>query len=726
MSFGLENLGMLLGLAALAIPVLIHFLQRRRYDVVDWGAMQFLQVKPSVRRRWWWDELLLLLVRMGLLAVLVLALAAPFAQGPWVRDLPGQPRRDVVFILDPSASMGHGKAWERAKEGVAEALGQMQQGDRAALILAGQPATALTPAPTSDLVLITELLKALPEPTGTSDLPRAVELARDMVAKSQDAAGTHIYVLRDRQRSGWTDAQTMAAWESVSSTWPRGKNAPKLSIVPIGEAKVALNFWLAPLHVSLGVTPPRQKSTLTSALHWKGDGTPSGEATFIARLDGTVTQRWSMPLTGAKSPLPLTFSVQPSDPGSHLVTLEVELEAGADALTADNAQHIVLEAVEGLPVLLVDAEDEVSSKGSTFFLESALSDEGKDKGLFSVRRVCAHKLTPDMLFDGARNRHRVVVLGDLPGMTDAQAQGIERFLRQGGSVLVGLGPRSLKHQKFYNALHQEGLGWFPLKIEGSKREEGKLEQAARITASGPAHPALDYFRDPVRGLNQARFPRWIKAGVGEGATSIAFLDVGQPFLVETKVGPGRVLASTVPLDRSWGSDFPSLHAYPILMHRLLLYLAEAGSASWRLSPGQRVAWQPPQGERLELPATLYWQEKNGEPRAFTAERWPWVGPQAGRTGPASLSWGLGKRTWFVVPLDPRESDLTPPSEEEEEALARLIPFEEIASPTEAFMSDGETRPDSVDIWWILLLAVVFFLCAEIWFTRRIAKQQAIP
>src|SRR5437016_4730419 len=37
--FGLLNVVMLAGLAVVAVPPVIHLLNRRRYDVVDWGAM---------------------------------------------------------------------------------------------------------------------------------------------------------------------------------------------------------------------------------------------------------------------------------------------------------------------------------------------------------------------------------------------------------------------------------------------------------------------------------------------------------------------------------------------------------------------------------------------------------------------------------------------------------------------------------------------------------------
>ena len=50
MPIGFLNLLMLLGLGAVIIPPLIHLLNRRRYDVVDWGAMQFLQISETTRR----------------------------------------------------------------------------------------------------------------------------------------------------------------------------------------------------------------------------------------------------------------------------------------------------------------------------------------------------------------------------------------------------------------------------------------------------------------------------------------------------------------------------------------------------------------------------------------------------------------------------------------------------------------------------------------------------
>src|SRR6516225_4915959 len=98
MSFGVLNLLMLAGLAAVAIPILIHLLNRRRYNVVDWGAMQFLQVSETTRRRILIEELLLMLLRMGLIAVFVMALAGPFLpESKLLARVVGGGDRDVVL-----------------------------------------------------------------------------------------------------------------------------------------------------------------------------------------------------------------------------------------------------------------------------------------------------------------------------------------------------------------------------------------------------------------------------------------------------------------------------------------------------------------------------------------------------------------------------------------------------------------------------------------------------
>src|ERR1700684_2269653 len=101
------NIAMLAGLVAVLIPPLIHLLNRKRFDVVRWGAMQFLQISERTRRRVFLEEILLMLIRMGLFARRVIALAAPLDASRWMDFLADRGRRDIVLVIDGSYSMGY-------------------------------------------------------------------------------------------------------------------------------------------------------------------------------------------------------------------------------------------------------------------------------------------------------------------------------------------------------------------------------------------------------------------------------------------------------------------------------------------------------------------------------------------------------------------------------------------------------------------------------------------
>ena len=65
-SGGVLNALMLLGLLGVALPLLIHLFNRRRDQVIDWGAMQFLDLGRRAQRKIRLTELLLMLARMAI------------------------------------------------------------------------------------------------------------------------------------------------------------------------------------------------------------------------------------------------------------------------------------------------------------------------------------------------------------------------------------------------------------------------------------------------------------------------------------------------------------------------------------------------------------------------------------------------------------------------------------------------------------------------------------
>ena len=101
--------GFLATFAALgAIPVIIHLLNRRRFKVVSWAAMEFLlaTIKKNYRRLQLRD-IILMCLRAAALVFLALALARPtIASSGALSSLGQEGRTSAVIVLDNSLSMG--------------------------------------------------------------------------------------------------------------------------------------------------------------------------------------------------------------------------------------------------------------------------------------------------------------------------------------------------------------------------------------------------------------------------------------------------------------------------------------------------------------------------------------------------------------------------------------------------------------------------------------------
>src|SRR5947207_13571618 len=125
-----------LGLGAIAIPVLVHLIQREKKQVVEFPSLMFVRRIPyqSVRRRrirhW-----ALLLLRAAAVTLIVLAFARPFFRRNAAAMAAAGGAREVVILLDQSASMGYGNHFERAREAARQAVRGLSRDDRATLVL---------------------------------------------------------------------------------------------------------------------------------------------------------------------------------------------------------------------------------------------------------------------------------------------------------------------------------------------------------------------------------------------------------------------------------------------------------------------------------------------------------------------------------------------------------------------------------------------------------------
>src|SRR3954470_12341080 len=132
------NAAFLFALPLVAVPVIIHLLNRRRQDVIRWGAMQFLlEAIPRRKRIWRLSDLLLMLLRALAVVLIVLALAQPLLKSALLGH---RGNRDIVLVIDDSLSTSLARSGGTVFDGILdksdEILGSTQSGDNVRVLLA--------------------------------------------------------------------------------------------------------------------------------------------------------------------------------------------------------------------------------------------------------------------------------------------------------------------------------------------------------------------------------------------------------------------------------------------------------------------------------------------------------------------------------------------------------------------------------------------------------------
>ena len=749
MGIGFVNVAMLGGLAAVLIPPLVHLLSRRRRHVVDWGAMQFLQFSQRTRRRLLLEELVLMALRMGLIAFLVLALAAPYAATSWF----GKPRqRDVVLVVDGSTSMtmtdGKSKTpFAIAREEALAYLTGLNPGDRVALMLARQPPDVVVGELSQDFEYVRAKIAELPSPRANPDWPRTVAIARQLLHEQGKNVAQEIILFTDNQRFGWGDPDTLSQWERLAPQWlpgHEGMRAPP-RIVAVNTARHTTrglpHYALAPLKTTRSLAWLGQTLKFSGALRVQGLKEWIAPHRLYFEVDGQSAEDIALPVSAnlLSGSIPFTFSRRFSAPGAHLVSVIVEPDLPPDkrparyqvrdGLPLDNRQDLAVQVIRSMPVLLVDGDNRLSPDSSTFFLDKALAGplDGKLATAASPRTVLARDWTPAMLEDGKEHtRPRVVILADVPDLTPPQSSALEKFVAEGGGLLIVLGPRLAKDKSTYLS-DQNGMGWLSTRLDKIAGDAAKPEFSVSPDLKRMQHPALELFQESARSLTQARFPRWWQVTPDAAhATVAAVLTNGDPFLVEQPYKEGRVLVCTVPLDRSWGATFPSLWDYPVFVHELVYYLADARSAQWNLQPGQplRVPAQAFADEAGRPPERLLLVPPQGKPASRKVDARPWVFNNTGAVGPYRLQADQGQIQYFVVHGDGREADLTSCTEEDRQKVARWLPVSYGLENRSGDDSEGD-RHLRQDLGWLFLVGVILLLCGEVWWTRGMVRRRAL-
>lgn len=685
----------LAGLAALAVPVIVHLTHKERKDVVAFPSLMFLTRIPyQETRRQRIRHWLLFALRCLAIILLALAFARPFlANQAAATPVTGVGARELVILLDRSYSMTYGDRWSRAVGEARRALSTLGGSDRATLVLFDGTAVAAAEA-TGDRAILGAALDRAKPGAGVTRFEPAFKLAQRVLADSR-LPRREVLLISDFQRVGWDGRDGPAL--------PRGT---VINTVNLADERTS-NVAITGVDFRRDYAEDRERVAVTARLVNRSAEPRSGYRVTL-ELNGRDVESRTVALA-PNAAATVDFAAAPLPSG----TTRGVVRGAPDALPRDDAFYFAISRGQALTVLVIDHREGAASR--TLYLERALGIGDQPTFRVETRRL-GNLSAADLV------GRSLVILNDseLPG--GELGRRLAEYVRNGGGLLVALGDRSVPRSwPAYAAELLPATADAP--IDRTADRGGTLGFIDR------SHPVFELFSAPRSGdFSTPRFFRYRSITPGPEDEQLARFDDGHVALLERKAGQGRVLVWATSFDGIW-NDLPRHPVFLPVAHQLAKYAAAyADERSWTVV-----------GQVANLPAIFRDSARAAGRRA--PREYVVVAPSGERTRIASGGAGSVELTEqgfyelmragsdaeprvMAVNVDLAESDLAAvePQLVTGAMLARAGADSAAAADQAATPADLEGRQA---LWWYLLVAAVLVLVGETLLSNRLSRRMAI-
>ena len=716
------------GTLAFSIPLIIHLLNRSRFQVVEWGAMHLLNSVVRInRRRVKIEQLILLLVRCAIPVIIALCMARPVITG-W-KSLTGDEPTSAVILIDNSYSMDAasptGSSFQHAIDAATHLVNLQQRGSETSIIQLGGGAVPVTASASLDPERTRDALKSIKGEYGSAEVndgfKRAVESLKKMTHAKRD-----VIVVSDFQQRDW-DKITGEGRQRVSEVMAALNPAANLTFYPVGE-QADQNISVDAIDLDRMVVGVGQKIRLTAHITNHGDRTYR-DLRLKFLVDGEEVDQSRVRLDPHQKTQAL-FTHTFDKAGSTVV----QIEADADDLKADNHAAAAVPVIDSIPVLLIDGDpDSRLLYSETGFLRMALAPVSAIKKPGQQRKLAdllAPTVVPVEKFDAASlEKVRAVVMANVPRLNPGQVQLLRGFVEAGGGLLIF--PGDEVDLDWYNnilggSISGQLMPTRMIELAGSTTERAKFN---RIAAQRFDHPALEMFNDPRQGdVSRPDIRAWYRLADPDSSLFgpdqprvIARLSGGDPLMISRRYGEGEVIQVATAVDADW-TNLPVRPVYVPLMQQLVVHLASRADPSRNVHTGQALV-------ALLDRSQAYQPQKLVDPLGETHEVVPedrgrWAVMEYADTqkpGVYKLMAESGQITHFVVAADREESNLQRLDDKSLNELAESM-HAAVVRDTEQYAEVDSTRRHGREIWRVLLWASVALLVGEValqqWFAGR--------
>ena len=690
------------GLLAIAAPIIFHLIRRTPTGRQTFSSLMFLDPSPPrITKRSRLTNILLLILRATALALLAFAFARPFLKQQATADVSRAAGKRVALLVDTSASMQRGDAWNRARAEVENVLRELSPADEVGLFVFDRtvrPAMTFREwneldSPSRRTAMLRSRLSEAAPTWDATDLAAALSTVADMLVETDgknaiaDSMGRQIVLVSDMQRGSKFEA--LQGYE-----WPKNVT---LEVKPVGPQQTGnANIQLvedragAPvdadgrLRVRVTNQPLSQRDQFT--LQWADERGPMAgiqpvKAYVAPGRNQIVRVAW--PTTGPSR-------------ADRLIL------AGDDA-DFDNTLYVAPRATDAVRVVYVGDDAPDDTKGLLFFFRTAAADTPLRKVELATRKATEPVTDADLL--GAR-------LAVITGAVAAdRVPTLRRFVGAGGDVLW--------------VLTDAAASSTVSAVVGSNQpitiEEAAGRNYALISRVALDHPLFAPFADPRFGdFTKIHFWKHRRVTLPkESATrTIAWFDNGDPFLLEHPLGKGRLLIATAgwhPADSQLALSTKFVPLIDGLLRRPDGALVEA-----QYAVHDRIALPPPQNAEEKRSI----RGPDGRQVELAANASTFDG--ADRPGIYRLNYA-GRETPLAVNLPADESRTQPLAVEELEQLGAVL-----AKPS---LSAGEIAQqrrqlqvveleNRQKLWRWLIVGVLVLLVAETALAGHLAHRTA--
>lgn len=554
--FGLWETTLAVGAAAASIPIIVHLLNRRRFQVVTWAAMRFLlNAQKRNTRRMRLEQLILLALRTLLIILLVIAMASvmPWAENVWASIFPEgagfltrrTTRNHKVIVVDASLSMAariddKTTCFHQAKEKAIEILNSAQPGDGFNLLLVDDSCTWVGEEISNDASKMVSEIRSAAVTHGNGNMVLALKRVADKleeIARTNPQYKVHeVYFLTDLQRATWLMGGGKN--DEVTKHLKQIEKYAQSVIVDVGK-KEANNLAITDLSLSHPLIIPGTKVEVIAKLQHFGTvarkqlpvklrigrGKSKAGESFVM-LDAREVLVEIEPGQQDSIRLPYEFT----KPGTYAVQVQI----GDDDLKPDNSRTTIVTVKETIPVLLINGKPAVNRfETATEYLKLALNPftDGPIPKFIPFRPKVITPGEFGNISENALAEYDAIFLCDVNELSLGQIHRLENHLKRGGGVVISMGKEAGANLKFYNdELYKNGQGLLPAQLLGTV--QAPKEQHFGPSARGDAWsaPPLKVFADVLyrQSLMSVRFQNFVQVKPAAGATPFLDLVLKEP------------------------------------------------------------------------------------------------------------------------------------------------------------------------------------------------------